>query len=298
MRLKRGSGVFGLAAMRPVVMAGDIAVVRPLLNVPRTRLAATTAAAGLSPAVDPMNADPRFDRARMRNLLPLIAAEGIDPADFAATAGRLADAADAIDAAATALLGMVDADGFAVGWLKPEVLAAVPREVRLRALVRLLLAVGGDDYPPRHERLVTLADAIAAHRSGRFKRTLAGCVIEWRSGRFAFYREVGRNGLPFVQLAKGRALVWDHRFAIAAGRGSVSALSVGALGEDGRRELRIAATTHPAGALAALPAIRRAGRIVAVPPLSGDAGDSFQVRSLLAERLARPPLFPDLAALP
>jgi hypothetical protein len=93
-------------------------------------------------------------------------------------------------------------------------------------------------------------------------------------------------------------VVWDHRFVVTAGKGSGSRLSVGALGEDGRRELRIAATTHPAGALAALPAIRRAGRIVAVPPLSGDAADSFQARSLVAKRLARPPLFPDLAALP
>ncbi len=196
LRLRRGSGVFGLAAMRPLLDLGNLSVVRPFLTVPRTRLAATAAAAKLVPVEDPMNTDPRFDRARMRRLLPRLAEEGLDPEALAAAALRLADAADAIDAAATALLAeAVEADGLAVAWLDAARFAAAPLAVRMRALVRILIAVGGGDYPPRHERLSGLHDAIIAPPS-RLKRTLAGTVVEMRGGRFAFYREAGREDLP------------------------------------------------------------------------------------------------------
>jgi tRNA(Ile)-lysidine synthase len=299
LRLKRGAGVFGLAAMRPSLPLGDVTLVRPFLRVPRARLTATTAAAKLTPVDDPMNADPRFDRARMRGLLPMLAAEGIDPAQLADTAMRLAEAAEAIDVAATALLAeAVEADAIAVGWLTVAPFAAAARAVLLRALWRLLVAVGGDDYPPRHDRLASLADALLAHGGrGRFKRTLAGVVIEWRGGRFGFYREGGREGLPTLPMRPGATFIWDHRFEVTAGKTTPAGVTIGPLGEEDRREIGAAAGTHAAGALAAIPVLRRKGRIVAAPLLSREEPSiPVTVRSILGERLRQPPLFPDLAA--
>ena len=81
--------------------------------------------------------------------------------------------------------------------------------------LRLLLALGGDGYPPRFERLVLLADAMAEHRGGgRFKRTLAGAVIEGRAGGFVVYREIGREGLPETRVRPGYRGLWDGRFII------------------------------------------------------------------------------------
>ena len=109
MRLERGSGVFGLAAMRREIDLDGLVLFRPFLAVPRGRLAATTAAAGLAAHDDPMNADQRFHRVRVRQMLPALAEAGLDPAAIAATAARLARAADAIDAAVDALVaGAVD----------------------------------------------------------------------------------------------------------------------------------------------------------------------------------------------
>ena len=71
---------------------------------------------------------------------------------------------------------------------------AAPAAVRARVVVRLLMAIGGGDYPPRFERLAALAEAMTAPAGGRFKRTLAGCVVERRDGGFVFYREIGRAG--------------------------------------------------------------------------------------------------------
>lgn len=301
MRLQRGAGVFGLAAMRSEVDAGGIALDRPFLGVPRARLAATVAAAGLAPAVDPMNDDPRFARARMRRLLPLLAREGLDPARLATTARRLADASDAVDAAASALIAAaVAVDDFAVVRLDAGQFRAAPAAVQARMVVRLLMAIGGGDYPPRHERLAALTDAMAAGAAGRFKRTLAGCVIERRDGAFVLHREFGREGPEAVPLKRGRTIVWDRRFRVEAGRTLPAGLVVGALGEDGRREIGAGGGLAPRGSLAALPAVRRRGRIVAVPAVGYFAnsakGLDVSIRPIVGERLAAPPLFPDFSA--
>ncbi len=299
MRLQRGAGLFGLAAMRPAIDMGGIVLARPFLDVPRARLAATVAAAGLTPVDDAMNADPRFARTRVRNLLSMLAGEGFDSGKLAAAARRLAEAADAIDAAASDLIReAVDVDAFAVARLDPGRLWAAPGEVRGRVLTRLLMAVGGDDYSPRFERLEALLSAMAGQRRGRFKRTLAGAVVEWRDNAFAIYREIGRDGLPPVALAPGAAVVWDHQFSVSVERMAPQGLTVAALGEAGRRAIGVRVAAPP-GAVAALPAILRRGRIVAVPTLDYYAESLWSadlvVRPLLAHRLADPPLFPDLA---
>ena len=46
--------------------------------------------------------------------------------------------------------------------LDPEALAAAPREIGLRALAALLMAVSGAAYRPRFEALESLFDRIAA----------------------------------------------------------------------------------------------------------------------------------------
>ena len=297
MRLAAGSGVFGLAAMRHLVSAGDVTIVRPFLDYPRARLAATTAAAGLRPVEDPMNADARFLRARLRRIIPLLAENGLYPAEIAAAAGRLAGAADAIEAAADrAIAAAVQFDGLAISWLDRAMFFGESGEVRRRALTRLLQAIGGEPYPPRTAKLDALDDAMGK-AGGRFKRTLAGTVIERRGLGYALYRESGRAGLPELPAKGPSRFVWDHRFEITIGEGMPLDVMVGALGEHGRRDIKAPEPLAPAGAVAALPAFRRAQEIVAVPSLSwwrADAGGfAIVARPLVAERSMAPQRFPD-----
>jgi tRNA(Ile)-lysidine synthase len=296
MRLQRGAGVFGLAAMRPAIACGPVTIVRPFLEIARTRLVATTAAAGLTPAQDPMNTDPRFARGRIRRIMPLLAAEGFDPAMLTAAARRLADAASAIDAAVDALIGIgVTVDAYAVVNLDPASFASAADEVRMRLLARMILAVGGEDYVPRHDSLLKMAAAmIDPGRPRRFKRTLGGAVVEWYGGRFVVYREMGRDGLPALALRAGFNGRWDRRFAVSAGERTPRGLTLAALGDDAKAA---AGSGHPvpADALAVVPAIRRRGKVLSVPLLAVPGPDII-VRPLIAERLLRPPLFPDFTA--
>jgi hypothetical protein len=79
----------------------------------------------------------------------------------------------------------------------------------------------------------------------------------------------------------------------AGGEGS---LTLGALGEAGRRAIGAKVADVPAAGLAALPAIRAGGRIVAVPSLGYTAPGAkvaATAEPVVAARLAAAPAFPD-----
>lgn len=103
MRLKRGSGLAGLAGVRArgVLDDADLRVLRPLLGWRRAELADIVAAAGMVAASDPSNDDRRFDRVRIRQALA--GADWLDPAMLARSAALLGEAeayvAERIDAA-------------------------------------------------------------------------------------------------------------------------------------------------------------------------------------------------------
>jgi len=101
MRLNRGSGVRGLAGIRRTsIVPGDpeLALLRPLLGWRRSDLEEICAQSGLSPAIDPSNADDRHERVRIRGA---IAKSGwLDVPALARSADNLASADEALSWAA------------------------------------------------------------------------------------------------------------------------------------------------------------------------------------------------------
>jgi tRNA(Ile)-lysidine synthase len=181
LRLLFGSGVEGLAGIRPV----HGAVVRPLLGVPRAELAAAAAAAGLTPVDDPTNRDLGVPRNRVRHrLLPELArdrTDRTDPSDrsdpdLATRLARLADRARAAGAAldrrlagllvAPAEEGEVAIDRAAWEGLPPEL-----RPFALAALHRR----AGAPYPA-----AAAAGLELARQLGSRGRTACDCGGGWR----------------------------------------------------------------------------------------------------------------------
>jgi len=73
LRLLRGSGVAGLAAMPLSRSLGQGMLLRPLLQQPRDRLERAALEVGLEPVEDPSNASPRYDRNFLRlTVLPAL----------------------------------------------------------------------------------------------------------------------------------------------------------------------------------------------------------------------------------
>ncbi len=93
LRLVRGAGATGLAAMRADGWVPGarppVRLVRPLLTTTRAEVEAYCQARGLAPSLDPSNADPTFTRNRIRlELLPVLAA--LNP-NIRRTLARLAE---------------------------------------------------------------------------------------------------------------------------------------------------------------------------------------------------------------
>ena len=183
MRLLAGSGPAGLAGMRPMRPLGGLALLRPLLGIPKTRLVATVAAAGLVPVDDPGNASPRFARGRLRRLMPLLAAEGLDRDRLLRLATRAARAEGALVVAADqAFAGLVRREGDGVV-LDPG-FASLPAEIAVRLLLRACgeakAGIAAENAgPARLARAETLASALQAAIAGgqTLVRTLAGCRV-------------------------------------------------------------------------------------------------------------------------
>ncbi|HTU00047.1 MAG TPA: tRNA lysidine(34) synthetase TilS [Rhizomicrobium sp.] len=181
LRLARGSGLDGLAAMRPIAaypvegFAG-LRVVRPMIDLDRNAVRAHLTARGQEWLDDPMNSDPRFGRVRIRAALEILEASGLTRARIADAALHLGRAREALDAVTAAVLRRACRVEGETILVEAGALRAAPREVGLRALAQLLMAVSKQAYRPRFERLERLFDAILDDSLGA-GRTLHGCRI-------------------------------------------------------------------------------------------------------------------------
>ena len=191
LRLARGSGLDGLSAMQasapwPAPDFPQLTVARPLLAFSRQELRDYLSAKSQPWLDDPMNQDPAFDRVKIRKARAALAEAGLSTARIAAAASHLARAREALEVVTAAVLARAmrplrEGDGVL---LESAALAAAPREVGLRALAAVLMAVGGQAYRPRFESLERLFDRIA---DGGFKggATLHGCQISPAPRKFA-----------------------------------------------------------------------------------------------------------------
>lgn len=198
-RLARGSGISGLAGMysswgMPVKEGVGIGLIRPLLEIPKSRLVATLKAAKIRYADDPSNRDPRFTRPRLRQLMPMLAREGLTASRLALLAKRVQRVEDTLfDVMAHANARVVAAgkstDDEPVTHLHTDVFSDLPREIAIRVLGWTIRKAGGGRvelgkleafYKAMHEAL----DAYALPPSvepkmkfAKFRRTLAGALV-------------------------------------------------------------------------------------------------------------------------
>lgn len=274
LRLARGSGVDGLASMADQADWPGLRVLRPLLDFPKQRLAATLAAAGQPWIDDPSNTDRRFVRPRIRAAMSELAQAGLSVERLAATAQRMQRARAALEAATDALLGLavrLDPAGFAV--LSPALIAAAPEEIGLRALSRVLMTVGGGEYPARMQRLEQLYGwLIQGAASGG--RTLSGCRLAPGRQGLIIAREAAAIG-PELLLLAGERGRWDGRFQVRlAGHSAASgiAFSVRAVAAEGVRQVMQAGViprynAMPRMAYRSTPGLWQGDRLLAAPLL-------------------------------
>jgi len=287
MRLARGSGLDGLAAMAPSARLGGLLLLRPLLEVPKARLLATLAARGISWIEDPSNQSPAFERTRLRAVRAGLEPLGLAGPAPALSARRLRRARSALEAVTDDVCaeaaGLVHTDpcgAFAVNRVR---LGGLPEEIALRVLARCIAAAGGLRQPPPLAKLEAIGEALRAEAGARASWTLGRAGIAAGTDAVTIGREPGREPLPRLTVEAGAEVLWDGRFAVRVGRGIAGSVEVGAVGREGVAELR--RLGHAAGRsrpLQLAAAFRRRERLLAVPAV-GFWADPGLERALSAE---------------
>jgi len=285
LRLGAGSGPDGLAAMAAVRETPEVRLLRPLLAVSGASLRAALVERGQAWIEDPSNRDDRFARVRARRA---IVEGGLDAAALALAAERFGRARAALEASASALLAetvRIHPAGFARLNLRP--FASAPEEVSLRALARVIAAIGGRAHAPRLDRLERLHRKLLGGAGDTESATLGGCRIVGRQGGLLICRE--NRGIPApIPVRPGLALMWDRRFAIrfAAAAGAAENPLLAGLGATGWSEIvrrcpALAGRPLPGPVRLSLPALVDGAGVVAVPhlgyrrPEGDDAGVAF-----------------------
>jgi tRNA(Ile)-lysidine synthase len=180
LRLARGSGLPGLAAMTRASDIFNTCVMRPLLGLPKSRLIATLSNLGIVYADDPSNRDPRFTRARLRGVMPVLASEGLSAERLALLARRVRRAEAALEHAVSAASSGVLLSPWGEGQrivFEAAAFGGLPEEIALRLLGRAITHAG-DEGPVELGKLETLYAALSQDRpSGSIRRTLAGALV-------------------------------------------------------------------------------------------------------------------------
>jgi tRNA(Ile)-lysidine synthase len=298
MRMSRGSGIDGLAAMPLVSDRNGLRLIRPLLTVSRARIEATAAARSLETISDPSNRDRRYARVRMRDKLKLLETHGVSVAAIAGTARVFGNMRAARERAIAALAGdiaVLHPQGYAS--IARAGLAANDPELARGLLAAVLMSVGGLDYPPRRERLARLMADILGNVDFR-PRTLGNCVISSR-GEGLFIRREHRTIRHVIPVEPGRRVIWDGRFTIEFA--AISAIEAAryricALGEDGWRHIVSLSDRRdlagfreiPGPVRYALPAVWHDEKVVEVPHLRYQSGQDVERIIKNAEFLIQP----------
>lgn len=307
LRRERGTGPRGRAAMPAISETPDLRLLRPLLPIPGTALRAWLAARGESWIEDPSNRDRRFTRVRLRAILRAspARADRLYAATIAAGAARAES--DRGMARFFAANGYLSPLGFAV--LSRDGVRRLSGETLETVLSRLVQAVSGSAFPPRRQRVRSLGKDLLATGLGH-ARTLGGCRL-MTAQRAATGLKARADGDLLLVVREPGAVApeldlvvpsrpetagdphWDGRFVVMLAGGGGAGMQVGALGAEGWRQVRqmlsgrapdgpgrltAFAREVPAPARAALPVIRRDGRIVSMAGLVLDGGDFARFR--------------------
>jgi tRNA(Ile)-lysidine synthase len=256
LRLARGSGVDGLAAMAARDAHHGALWLRPLLDMSRAALRDELRARGAEWIDDPSNDNPAFDRVKARQALAHLALLGLDTDGLAATAHRLRAARDTLDwAARQAARACARLDRGDVIF-DADALTALPCDLRDRLVAAALCQVASAPYRPR---LLALHHALSQTQA-----TLHGCLITRARGQLRITREAA----SVAHLTSPPHSPWDQRWHLIppAGAALPEGAEIRALGDAGLTlcpDWR--ATGLPRQSLLASPALWSGARLIAAP---------------------------------
>ena len=274
MRLGKGSGVDGLAVMNFVTETSSLKLVRPFLEIPKTRFIEILGITNLEWISDPSNFNSDYKRSRIRKILPILSKEGINSKQIGLVIKRMRSAKHALNSQTNTLLKkyLSNVDNVAYFLNKELFKDAKEKEILLRVLEKIFMNISGSIYPPRRNKLENILSWIAKDNNVAAK-TLTGVVVRKRKSEFIFYREPEECYKSVnIRPLTSRYSCWDDRFFLKANKSNN--LQIRALGDIGitiLKEERILKRQGfqnvPLSAWKTVPAVWSKKRLISVPTL-------------------------------
>lgn len=182
MRLARGSGVDGLAAMPATFERSGVRFLRPLLGADRFELQTYLRTQSLSWSEDPSNKDPRFKRVQMRQAQPFLDELGLTPQRLSQTADWMRAASEVLEMTADTWIAQNAWGDHGDAVFNFKALQTAPLETAARVLSRALCNISGNPYRPRFSALIALL-------SNNSAQTLHGCIAYHHGDTLRLTRE-------------------------------------------------------------------------------------------------------------
>ncbi len=213
LRLQRGSGVDGLAAMPAATMRNGVRILRPIMGFRREALREYLKNHNRPWIEDPTNEKPEYDRNAVRKLLRINPDAGLSKRffDTALAMGRARAALEQETNAALSACLTVHKEGYAK--INIDKFRCINEEIALRALRNALACLGGNATTPRFEKLHPLYRGIMDGTLEK-PRTLWGCTLIPRKGdALLILRERARIPARTL-LTLNTPILWDERFTV------------------------------------------------------------------------------------
>ena len=284
MRLGKGSGVDGLAVMSFVTEISTLKLVRPFLEIPKTRFIKILDTSNLEWISDPSNFNSDYKRSRIRKILPILSKEGINSKQIGLVIKRMRLAKDALDTQTSFLLEkyLSNVDNVAYFLNKNLLKVSAEKEILLRVLEKIFMNISGSIYPPRRNKLENILSWILENNNVAAK-TLTGVVVRKRKSEYIFYREPEDCYKSInIRPLTSRYSCWDDRFFLKANKSNN--LQIRALGDVGitiLKEERILKRQGfqnvPLSAWKTVPGVWSKKRLISVPSLRYNVFDNFKI---------------------
>ncbi|MBO7509031.1 MAG: tRNA lysidine(34) synthetase TilS [Alphaproteobacteria bacterium] len=184
MNLARGSGVYGLAAMRGVGRVDGVKILRPLLGVFRSELQEYCDGNNIKYFSDEMNFDPHYTRVKIRqNRNEVQEKLGVSDDRLLLAIQNLGRVRESMERDMSGLVSAVIVKNRAI--FNETFLFDLGGDIRLKFLGTLIQKIGGDRYQPRLKSLSLALEKLG----GDCKFTIGHCVVRRLGEKILVVRE-------------------------------------------------------------------------------------------------------------
>lgn len=215
MRLKRGAGLKGLASISPAaerkVSGGqNIQIVRPFLKVSRQDLRLFLQQNEQSWIDDVSNKNEKFERVQIRNFLT--DTDILQNDKIAQSATRLARADEALEFYTEQFWEKnIDFLPYGMARISAPAMEALPEELQLRLLARLVWTIGGLPKPTRWQKIENLQQQLQSEETDF---CLGNCLIVKKSTSLWFGYEGRDDAQTDLLVAPHTEVLWQNRLQV------------------------------------------------------------------------------------